>query len=270
MESTRTEFRFDPVNESRTRAEEIGFRFGDKGTHTSRTMMLAELESVLDVVEEAAERKEYTSAIIDANCLSKATAATRRLSSQRLSELYGLDHKLSLFRVLRRLWKIDRANHARLALLATIARDPLLAATAPSIIPLPPGADFQREPMKATLRSVAGDRLNDNTLEKVCRNAASSWTQSGHLNGRTFKKRRLVSASPATAAFALYLADATGYRGGETFTSAWFRVLDCDPSQARHFALEAKRLGLVNLRMAGDVVELDVTLLDPARKSIRT
>ena len=122
--------------------------------------------------------------------------------------------------------------------------------------------------MKATLLSVVGDRLNDNTLEKVCRNAASSWTQSGHLDGRTFKKRRLVSASPVTAAFALYLADATGYRGGETFTSVWFRILDCDPSQARHFALEAKRLGLVNLRMAGDVVELDVTRLDPASKRI--
>ena len=173
-----------------------------------------------------------------------------------------------MFRVLRRLWKIDQANHARLALLAAIARDPLLAATASSIIPLAPGAEFQREPLKAALRSAVGDRLNNSTLEKVCRNAASSWTQSGHLQGRTFKKRQLVPASPATAAFALYLANAAGYHGGETFTSAWFRVLDCDPSQARHYALEAKRLGLINLRMAGDVVELDVTLLDPASRMV--
>ena len=264
MEPKHIQFRFYSSNESNICAEEIGFRFGNKGTHTSRTMMLAELEVVLDIVEETAKRDAYTSEIIDGNCLSKTTASTRRLSSQRLSELYGLDPKIPLFRVLRRLWKIDQANHSRLALLTAIARDPLLAVTACSVISLVPGTEFQREQMKAALRFAVGDRLNDNTLDKVCRNAASSWTQSGHLEGRTSKKRRLVPASPATAAFALYLANATGYRGAEIFTSEWFRVLDCDPSQARHYALEAKRLGLVNLRMAGDVVELDVALLDPA------
>ena len=266
MELHHLEFCFYPGNEPLAKAEKIGFRFGDRGTHTSRTMMLVEVEALLDVTREADERDDYTSAIIDGNCLSKATAATRRLSSQRLSELYGLDPKLPLFRVLRRLWNIDRENHPRLALLAAIARDPLLAATAPSIIPLAQAAEFQREPMKAALRSAVGDRLNDSTLDKVCRNAASTWTQSGHLEGRTFKKRRLVQASPMTAAFALYLANAAGYRGVETFAAAWFRVLDCDPSQARHYALEAKRLGLINLRMAEDVVELDVALLDPASK----
>jgi hypothetical protein len=268
MESELTHFRLYPANEPRTKAEEIGLRFGDKGTHTSRTMMLAELEAVLEMTEEKAERGDYTSAIIDANCLSKATAATRRLSSQRLSELYGLEPGLPLFRVLRRLWNIDQPNRPRLALLAAIARDPLLAASASSIISLAPGAEFQREPLKAALRSAVGYRLNDSTLEKVRRNAASSWTQSEHLEGRTFKKRRLVQASPSTAAFALYLAHAAGFRGAEIFSSTWFRLLDCDPSQARRLALEAKRLGLINLRMAGDVVELDVTLLDPASRRI--
>jgi hypothetical protein len=263
MESQHTHFRLFPANEPRMKAEEIGFRFGDKGTHTSRTMMLAEMEAVLEVTGENAERGDYTSAIIDANCLSKATAATRRLSSQRLSELYGLEPGIPLFRVLRRLRGIDPTNSPRLALLAAVARDPLLAATATAVIPLAPGAEFQREPMKTALRNAVGDRLNDSTLDKVCRNTASSWTQSGHLEGRTFKKRRLVLASPATAAFALYLAHAAGYRGAEIFSSAWFRLLDCDPSRARHFALEAKRLGLIDLRMAGDVVELDVARLDP-------
>ena len=145
MGSQRTHFRFYPVNEPRMKAEEIGFRFGDKGTHTSRTMMLAELEAALEATEENAERDDYTSAIIDANCLSKATAATRRLSSQRLSELYGLEPGLPIFRVLRRLWNIDPTNRPRLALLAAVTRDPLLAATASSVVPLAPGAEFQRE-----------------------------------------------------------------------------------------------------------------------------
>ena len=246
-----------------SKANEIGFRQGDKGTHTSRTIMLAELEAVLDVTSSDATKEDYTSAIIDGNCLSKATAATRRLSSQRLSELYGLDPKLPLFRVLRRLWSIDRESHPRLALLAAIARDPLLAATASSILPLAAGTEFQREPMKAALRSAVGDRLNDSTLEKVCRNAASSWTQSGHLHGRTFKKRQPVVSSPVAVAFAVYLAHAAGFRGGEIFSSAWLGLLDCDPSKARSQALEAKRFGLIDLRVAGEVVEIDVSRLDP-------
>ena len=268
MDLRHPKFRFYPRGEPLATAEKIGFRFGDKGTHTSRTMMLAEVNALFDVTREDDVQNDYTSAIVDGNCLSKATAATRRLSNQRLRELYGLNPKLSLFRVLRRLWNIDRENRPRLALLAAIARDPLLAATAPSVIPLAQGAEFRREPMKATLRSAVGARLNNNTLDKVCRNTASSWTQSGHLEGHTFKKRRLVRASPVTAAFAIYLANAVGYRGAEIFTTVWFRVLDCDPSQARHYALEAKRLGLINLRMAGDVVEFDVAVLDPSNNRI--
>jgi hypothetical protein len=41
------------------------------------------------------------------------------------------------------------------------------------------------------------------------------------------------------------------------------RVLDCNPSQARELALDAKRSGLLDLRMAGDVVELNLSRLDP-------
>jgi hypothetical protein len=38
-------------------------------------------------------------------------------------------------------------------------------------------------------------------------------------------------------------------------------VIDCDPSRARHLALDAKRIGLLDLRMAGDVVELNLSRL---------
>jgi hypothetical protein len=105
--------------------------------------------------------------------------------------------------------------------------------------------------------------LNDSTLEKVVRNAASSWSQSGHLVGRTFKKRLIVQGSAASAAFALYLAHAAGFRGQELLTSGWVAALDCSPSGARGLALEAKRVGLIDLRTAGDVFEAGIARLDP-------
>jgi hypothetical protein len=180
-----------------------------------------------------------------------------------LGELYGLDPSVAAFRVLRRLWALDHDARRLLALLISIARDPLLAATAPSIIFLPIDAELRRDNMRVALQAVVGGRLNDSTLDKVCRNAASTWAQSGHLVGRTFKKRRAVSPTPAAVAFAIYLAHAAGFRGAEIFSSAWLRILDSDPSRARQLALEAKRVGLIDLRMAGDVVELNLYRLDP-------
>lgn len=244
-------------------AVETGFRFGAKGTHTSRTMMFEELRQVFDARPSESRRADYAVAIVDGNCLSKATVATRRLTNQRLGELYGLDPSVPLFRVLRRLWDVEQESRPLLSLLAAIARDPLLAATCPSILFLPPNAEFQRAVMKNALRAIVGDRLNDSTLEKVCRNAASTWTQSGHLDGRTFKMRRIVVPSAASVAFAIYLANAAGFRGAEIFSCSWLRVLDCDPSRARHLAVQAKQLSLIDLRMSGDIVELNLSRLDP-------
>jgi len=169
-----------------------------------------------------------------------------------------------IFRVLRQLWDLDPSSGRLLALQCAVARDPLLEATASAIIALSIGSEFLREPMKTTLRLAVGDRLNDSILDKVIRNAASSWTQSGHLAGRTFKKRRAVAPTAMNAAYAVYLAHASGFRGADIFASAWLTVIDCSPSSGRELVLEAKRLGLLDLRIAGDVVELALDRLDPA------
>jgi len=40
--------------------------------------------------------------------------------------------------------------------------------------------------------------------------------------------------------------------------------LDCTAVSARDLAVEAKRMGLIDLRIAGDVVDLVLDRLDPA------
>lgn len=243
-------------------AAKAGFRSGAKGTHTSRTIMLDDLTAVLAAVPADAPRAEYTQAIIEANCLGKTTVATRRHSNQRLGELYAFDPLVPLFRVLRRLWAIDQPGRPLLALQCAVARDPLLAATAAAILPLPPGADFQRDKMREALRSSVGERLNDAILDKVMRNAASSWTQSGHLEGRTFKKRRLVQPTPGSLAYALYLGNLGGFRGFQLFSSGWVALLDCTFDCARDLAFEAKKLGLLDLRISGEIVDIKFDRLD--------
>ena len=150
------------------------------------------------------------------------------------------------------------------SLQCAIARDPLLAATAASVLALSPGSELQRNAMKAALHTVVDERLNDATVDKVIRNAASSWAQAGHLVGRTFKKRALVRATPGSVAFGLYLGHAVGFRGVPLFATGWVSLLDCTPISARDLAVEAKRIGLIDLRMAGEVVDLVLDRLDPA------
>lgn len=254
---------FFPPTRGRATAIQAGFRFGHVGTHTSRTMMLEELTATLSAVPARRNATEYASAIIEDNCLSKQTVANRRHSLQHLRELYALDPSVPLFRILNRLWVLDATGRPLLALLASLARDPLLMGTATAIIALQGGAEFQRTAMRATIGRVVGERFNDATLEKAIRNTASSWAQAGHLHGRTFKVRRLVKATPATVAFALYLANAAGFHGQEILSSAWLKVLDCSTSGAMELALEAKRIGLIDLRTAGDVFELNLDRLDP-------
>ena len=56
----------------------VGFRRGDVGTHSSRTLMLAELSALLDVVPANASDDEIAAAVRQGNCLGKSTASTRR------------------------------------------------------------------------------------------------------------------------------------------------------------------------------------------------
>jgi hypothetical protein len=141
----------------------LGFRAGDKGTHSSRTMMFTELDALIRVVPEGAAKQDYADAVVSHNCLRKATTATRRLTLQRLTELYGLDPKLPIFRVLRRLWDAEPSSGPLLSLLTALARDPLLLATAQVILPLNEGVEMPRKLMTESLRSAVGTRLSDAT-----------------------------------------------------------------------------------------------------------
>src|SRR5260370_4658924 len=120
-----------------------------------------------------------------------------------------------------------------------------------------------RQAVRDALRSAVGDRLNDATLDKVIRNAASSWTQSGHLAGRTFKTRQKVHPSATAIAFALYLGVEAGFQGDELLTSGWVKTLDCRPSEALDAALNAKRIALLHLREAPEQFYPNLPLLDP-------
>jgi len=255
--------------QDRDSLENIGFRFGQKGTHTSRTIMLDELSELLSSCPKDATREVYAAAIVEHNCLGKRTVSNRKLSRQRLNELYGLDPVIPLFRVMRHLWYAGGNGRALLALLVAIARDPLLRATVPTILRMRPGEELARQQLTDALSQAVGDRLSDRTLDKVVRNVASSWTKSGHLKGGGRKVRRHVLASPTAMTFALFLGYVTGVRGEALFRTLWAKVLDASASQLINLTNEAKRLGLLDVSQAGGIIEISFSrLLAPQKRQL--
>lgn len=253
----------------RDAARSFGFRFGDRGTHTSRTIMLAELRLLLAAAPREADRATYSRLIVEGNVLGKRTTSTRALSGQRLGELYGLDPTLPLFRALRELWQRDAEGRPLLALLCALARDPLLRATVRPVAALRPGQELYRPDMAEALQRAVGSRLNEAVLDKVVRNASSSWVQSGHLVGRVRKVRQVVHATPVVATYALQLGYLLGLRGERLLRTLWCRALDATPESLLHLAAEAKRLGLLDLKRSGEVLEISFPgLLTPEERRL--
>lgn len=252
------------------RLERFGFRFGDKGTHTSRTIMVEELKNLLRICPVQATRPEYTVEVIEHNCLAKHTASTRFLTNQRLGELYGLDAGIPLFRIMRRFWESADKGRSLLALLTALARDPLLRVTAPAVIRMRPGEELSRQQFTDALNETAADRLNPDSLDKVVRNTAASWTQSGHLVGRSRKTRQKVQPTPAVATFALLLGYVMGIRGQGLLNTLWTNVLDTSPDELTYLAMDAKRYGIMDIKQSGGIlaVSFDAVLTDAERKLI--
>ncbi len=219
--------------------------------------MLGELKHVLRAAPACSLREDYARAIIEENAASKHTQSTRKLTAQRMGELYALNPAVPIFRIMRGFWDLDERSHPLLSLLCALARDPLLRATAPPVLSMTPSTEVARQDLTDAVRDAVGSRLNDSILDKVVRNAASSWTQSGHLKGRVRKIRRCASPTPGSTAYALALGYLLGYRGQSLFETLWAKVLDVSTAEILRLAYDAKRLGFLDLKQAGEVIEIN-------------
>jgi hypothetical protein len=235
----------------------------DSGPHTSKTLMLQELEALLAAVPADVPAKAYRTAIVEENVLGKRTLSTRKETASRLTALHCLDPSKPLFRVLRRLWAVDPAAHPQLALLNGLARDPLLMATTAQVMGMAQGQVLQRAEMVAAVQGFSHDRLSPKVLDAVARNAASSWTQSGHLKGKVKKLRQPLKPHPAALALAMWVGYASGKRGKALLNTPWATALDASSSGLLELAEQAKRLGLLKLSHGAGVVSIDPSGLDP-------
>jgi hypothetical protein len=236
--------------------ESFGLKFSNGGSHISRTMMLAELDAVLATVPTHGTAADYREAVLNKNALGKTTASTRIKSLRHLRELYALDPAVPIFAAMRRLVVQDPASLPLLALLVAWSRDPLLRATWPPVGNAHEGQRVESPALAAALLQAFGEQYSGINRNKIARNAASSWTQSGHLAGRTQKVRQRIKPNPVAVALALLLGQVAGYHGASVFQNPWCSLLDLDTDRTRSLAQVAHRAGFLNFRAVGDVIDL--------------
>lgn len=219
-------------------------------------MMLTELRDLLAAVRTDAPKTAYRDAIMNENVLGKNTQATRRESYERMGWLYGLDPTLALFRNLRYFWDLDRDGQPLLAFLCAAVRDPLLRMTIKTVLETSTGLTLSNSAMEAAVTAGAPGRFNPPTVVKIARNAASSWTQSGHLSGRRDKKRIQPVVTPAVTAYALLLGYLEGVRGALLFNTVWAQILATSGERLIAMAGEASQRGWIDFRRLGAVIDV--------------
>lgn len=236
--------------------EAFGFRNGDRGVHSSRSMMFADLEQLMQTTAADRTYRGYREELDDENVLGKRTAVNKTHTARKLKALYGLDPSITVFRLLRHFWELDDGTGRPLvALLCATARDPLLRSLTPALLALEPGAVLEYEPLEAALRDSTGDRFSEKTLVSIARRASASWIQAGHLSGRS-RMRQRAHPTPATTAYALALGYLEGRRGALLFSSLWARLLDAREEDLRDLTQVASRNGWLVYRGIADVVEV--------------
>ncbi len=234
----------------------FGFRDGDRGTHSSRTLMLRELDLLLDATQPEATIADYRGAVVEDNVLGKRTHTTREHTTRKLKALYGLDPSIPVFRAMRRLWDVDPEGRPLLALLCAFARDPLLRMTASVVLDAEIGSEVTSEDVEELLHGEAPGRFSESSERSIARNVMSTWTQSRHLKGHRRKTRTRTTATPGSTAFALFLAYLEGRRAQRLYTAIWAGLLDAPEARLLDFTRIASRRGWLDFRSVGSVIEV--------------
>lgn len=227
--------------------------------HISRTMMFAEASKLFVAVPSNADLVSYRNAVIDDNVLLKRTMSNREKTFRFLRELYALDTSDVLFMAMRVFWDADPAGRRVVALLNAVFRDEVLRPSIGPILASRPGTPMTKQQLGEVIGAAYPDRFGIKSLAKVSRNVASTWTQSGHLEGHANKRRSAVQATIGPAAFALLLGWLEGLRGLGLFETPWARLVTSSAAELDTLAFAASNRDWLRYKRMGDVVEIDFT-----------
>lgn len=233
------------------------------GAHTSRTMLLTDLTSVLSACPPLSTLDAYRAAVIDDNVAGKNSQSSRQRTFRYLREMYLLDINAPSFRALLRLWARDPVGRPLIAMVMAVSNDPALAATQSGILTLAPGEVAKSSALADAVEREFPGSYSASIRAKIGRNALSSWTQSGYLRreGRKPAVRKHVDPTPGAVAMALVLGESSGVSGERLFDTPQAALLDISKSTLHDRTHEAARKGWLGYRSRGMVTEIDLDAL---------
>jgi hypothetical protein len=239
------------------RISHFGFKFEKGGVHTSRTMMLEDLRTLLSCVSNPGSTKAgYLRAIEEDNCLGKRSGRTRKLTAGHLVSLYSLDSSVTIFRSLLYFWNRDTEGQPLLALMCAYGRDSLLRKSSSFILKFNQGEIITRKALEEYIDSKDPGHFSIATLRSTAQNLNSTWTKSGHLSGKARKTRSRSKATPGSVSYGLFLGYLMGFRGEALFMTDFAHLLDCSVEKAIELAEEASRRGWIVFKHVGNVIEV--------------
>lgn len=199
---------------------------------------------------------QYRADIIEHNILNKPTAKSRALAFRHLSNLYGLDPRIPLFRILRMLWSVHEQGHSVLAMQIALSRDPLLRSSQDLILEKKTGEQVSRTDIEAILRSPDPERFSSASLKSFAQNINGSWTRAGFLQGKVHKTRVKPEISFVNVVFSLFFAYLEGASGERLFQSRWTKLLGLAKDELEALAVLAAQRGIIDFKHSGGVIEV--------------
>jgi len=247
----------------------LGFSKAHAGAHSTRSMMLLEMNTLFCAMPRSVSKDDFTKAIIEENVLEKTTLSSRKKSLRHLVELYGLDTSKALCRVFWELGHEDLDSLPQLCLVCAYARDPQLRPSFELIRKLRPGEVLERTTMEQHLENAFPGRFSPATNKSMAQNVITTWAFGGHLTGKKKKARQLPVPRPISAAYAMFVGYLAGLRGERLLDSSFAALVSSNRSQLQSSLALASARGLLSLKQAAGVVEFDFSnFLSPAEQEL--
>ncbi|MBV5304384.1 MAG: hypothetical protein JZU70_09335 [Chlorobium sp.] len=252
-----------------TQSKSLGFSNNKLGGHSSRSMMLNEMHLLVSSLPLTVSIPDFAKAIVDENILEKPTLSSRKMSLSHLVELYGLDQSKPLFRVFWDFAHADGDSLPQLCVVCAYARDPQLRYSFEFVRNLHQGEVLSRIEMEQHLENGFPNRFSPAMKKSMAQNVNTSWTFSGHLEGKVKKIRRLPEPRPVSAAYAMFAGYLTGLRGTRLLDSPYASLVSSTRSQLQAALSLASAKGLLSLKQAAGIVEFDFSnLLTPKEQEL--
>lgn len=229
-----------------------------KTVHTSRTIMFAEFEKVMDY---SVEDNNFFEALKD-NVIGKKSSSGIEKTTNYLRQLYGFNMEDAAFKAIKSFWSIvETSEKSMLAFILAIRNDELLSESISVVSKTEIGTKAAIERFEQNIESFHPARYSPKTRKSLAQNIASSWKQAGFIEGKVKNIRVEPKISPQIASFAFLMAYLDGARGEFIWSHKCIKALCSSEQKLRELAMACAKMDLIQYQHAGNVTTFSLNSL---------